>query len=238
MPEFVLDNIQAAIFVAEPSAAAFSTGKAVASILTRFGEQFGGEMRALPLPTGVVPADVPRATLQSPEQGPTWQLNLGPARIDCIRTNSPQAEIADLGAAVLECADVLEHYLESNNVRVGRVALIIRRFCRSEHPAQELISRFCSEASRREPLNRSTSFELHNHKVYAPVGLTYQVNSWVRCKTATVAADNTPAIAVEQDLNTLHEEMATRRFNPEETRRFFEIIARDAGEILRKYFPE
>lgn len=237
---FVLDNVQTAVFA--PDHTAFSTGKAVASILTRFADRFAGEMRALPLPEGIVPPEVPRVTLQSDDRNlagraPRFQLNMGPARVDFVWTNSSLTEGPPLSDTVASCVEVLEHYVQANNVGVGRVALIVRRFCRCDNGAQELISRYCSEASQREPFNRSASFEIHNHKVYAPPEFVYRVNSWVRCRSATITADNHPAISVEQDFNTLAEDMTTRKFDTTDMRLFFETAGRETDDILRKYFP-
>jgi len=102
-----------------------------------------------------------------------------------------------------------------------------------------LIQRFCNEASQRDPFNRSEAFEIHNHKVYTPGGgVDFRINSWVRCRSAVLSLINQPGIAVEQDLNTLAEEAAQRRFAPVELRNFFAVVAHEADSILRKYFPE
>jgi hypothetical protein len=140
----------------------------------------------------------------------------------------------------LECAEVQERYVEAMGLRVGRLALIVYRVCPVANPAQALIDRFCNEASRQQPFNRSESFEIHNHKVYAPQGrgVDYSINSWVRCKSAKLVADNRPAILVEQDLNTLANEVPARRFDVAGVHTFFEMAVVEANEIMHKYFPE
>ena len=101
------------------------------------------------------------------------------------------------------------------------------------------IQRFCNESSQREPFNRSESFEVHNHKVYRPqrAGIDYTINSWVRCKIARTPTGDSPAILVEQDLNTLASDANLRRIFPEQIHAFFEMAAVEADEIIRKYFP-
>ena len=86
--------------------------------------------------------------------------------------------------------------------------------------------------------NRSEAFEIHNHKVYTPEqGISYPINSWVRCKSGSMTPENRPVIVVEQDLNTLAEDLRTR-FTADEMRAFFETASREANGILGKYFPE
>ena len=48
---------------------------------------------------------------------------------------------------------------------------------------------------------------------------------------------NQPAIIVEQDLNTLVEECEHNSFDSNAVSVFFEMAAREADDILRKYFP-
>ena len=65
----------------------------------------------------------------------------------------------------------------------------------------------------------------------------FRINSWVRCKTAKLRADNRPVILVEQDLNTLANEADSRRFEAGQIHAFFQMAAAEADEILRIYFP-
>lgn len=232
--EFTLELVQTAIFT--PEHAAFTSGKAVATILGRFQDRFDGELQVLPLPAEV-PPEIHRVVLQSSDS--RRRLSVAPVRIDSVWRNPVAASPASLREVASECAEVQEHYVEAMRVRVGRVALVVHRGCPVENPAQALIRRFCNEASQREPFNHSESFEIHNHKVYAPQrkGIDYSINSWVRCKTAKLVADNRPVILVEQDLNTLATEMESRRFDPAQMRAFFQMATVEADEILRKYFP-
>jgi hypothetical protein len=232
--EFTLQLVQTVVFT--PEHAAFASGKAVATILASSQDRFDGEMQVLPLPAEV-PPEIPPVQLRSSDG--RWGLSMAPARIDSVWRILAGASPPSLLAVVSECALVQERYVREMRVRVGRVALIVHRVCPVENPAQALIERFCNEASRREPFNRSESFEIHNHKVYAPrrEGIDYEVNSWVRCKTAKLVADNRPVILVEQDMNTLATELESRRFEPVQLHAFFQMAAVEADEILRKYFP-
>jgi hypothetical protein len=233
--DFHLDLVQTAIFT--PDHSAFTSGRAVGTVLAKFRERFDGEMQVLPLPTDV-PADIPRVILQS--QDSRWRVTMAPARIDSVWRNLVPADASpSLGDLARQCAEVQEQYVRESGVRVGRVALILSRICLTENPAQCLVQRFCNESSQREPFNRSESFEIHHQKVYrlTASGVNYTINSWVRCKSARIVADNRPVILFEQDLNTLAEESATRRFEAQQIEAFMREAAREADEILGKYFP-
>jgi hypothetical protein len=233
--EFTVNLVHGAIFTVDHSA--FSNARAVAIILQKYAERFAGEMQALKLPSDI-PVDLPHVVLQSSDG--SWRMQMGPARIDAFWANPTAATSIAFDEAVLTCAEMLQHYAHESHAKVGRTALVLRRICPVAEPAQTLIKRFCNRASQEAPFNRSSTFEIHNHKVYAPGrdGIDYRVNSWVRCKTSELAADHRPIILVEQDLNTLADEAPTRRFAPDQIKRFFEMARLEADEIFAKYFPE
>jgi hypothetical protein len=232
--DFTLDLVQTVIFT--PDHSAFAAPKALATILAAFPDRFDGEMQVLPLPTELSP-DIPHVQLRNSDD--SRRLSMAPARIDSVWRNVPGGMALALPAAVAECAEVQERYVEGLHVRVGRVALLVHRYFPVEHPAQVLIDQFCKESSRRAPFNRSESFEIHNHKVYSPQkpGIDFAVNSWVRCKTARLVADNRPVILVEQDLNTLASEADAARFDGARLQAFFQTAVLEVDEILQKYFP-
>jgi len=233
--DFAIDSVQTAMFT--PEHASFAAGRSVATILRHFGEQFDGEMQALPLPAEM-PAEVPRVVLQSADTA--RRLNISPARFDAVWNRLPGGEQPGLGDVVRQSAEVLEYYVGEMSVQVGRIGLIVRRSFPTADPAQFLVQRFCNAQSQREPFNRSSTFEIHNHKAYAPSqpGIDYSINSWVRCRSAAVVPDNRQAIVVVQDLNTMGNELEQRRFNADQIRVFFEMAAQEADQILGKYFPE
>jgi hypothetical protein len=232
--DFTLDHVQTAIFTPEHSS--FASGRAVGVILAKFRERFDGEMQVLPIPNEV-PVDIPRVVLQS--QDGRWRLTMSPARFDVIWKRDALEEFQDLGSVAMQCAEVQEHYMRETSIRAGRVALVISRICPTPNPAGELIKRFCNQSSQSQPFNRSESFEIHHQKVYVPKELPpdCKINSWVRCKSARLLSDNSPVILVEQDLNTLAEDIGSRRFDPDQIGAFFRVAVREADDILDKYFP-
>ncbi|HVA47988.1 MAG TPA: hypothetical protein VNH11_16585 [Pirellulales bacterium] len=106
--------------------------------------------------------------------------------------------------------------------------LLIEQFCLPQRHAAE------SAAS---PLRHSQTFQLHNFKAYMSQLDTVPINSWVRCKSASLVPDGASAIVVEQDLNTSASD-PERRFEAAEMRTYFESAAPEAQQILRLYFPD
>ncbi len=86
------------------------------------------------------------------------------------------------------------------------------------------------------PLRRAEQFELHAFKVFRMAG-ERDVNSWMRCKTASLATSNQPIVLVEQDLNTLQERAEEEQFNIDYIRQFFVDCQPELDRILNLYFP-
>jgi len=232
--EFTIAALQLAIFTVDHSA--FKNARAVSIVLQKYAERFAGEMQALKLPADL-PGEVPHVILQSGDG--TWRMQMAPARVDAIWTHPAPATAVRLEEVTGSCAEMLEHYVRESLAKVGRAALVVRRVCAAPNPAQALIERFCKPATQQEPFNRSSNFEIHNHKVYSPQreGVNYRINSWVRCKSAELEADNRPVILVIQDLNTLVAEVESQRFTPEQLKKFFQMARLEAEAIFAKYFP-
>lgn len=232
--QFAIVAVHTAVFT--PDHGEFNSAKLVSAVFKSFPDRFQGELQALPMP-GDVPPEIPRVVLQSPDK--TWKVEAGPARISSFWGCPKGDEEADFFGVVARCSEVQEAYVRETGVRVGRLGLLVTRVCRVDNPAEVLIHRFCNAESQIEPFNRSANFEIHNHKEYAPQRpeLSFRINSWVRCKTATFQEDGGPMIMVEQDLNTLATESQERRFAPEQIRNFFQASAAESDDIFRKYFP-
>lgn len=67
----------------------------------------------------------------------------------------------------------------------------------------------------------------------------FQVNLWVRSKTAALssAQGSRPIVLVEQDLNTLSEDMDTQAFSKEDIEKFFLATVPQFDESLQLYYP-
>lgn len=232
--QFAIDSVQVVLFT--PGHEGFSTSRVVSTILRRFPERFDGDMQVMPL-AGDAPAELPWIILQGARA--REELHIHPARFDLLRSPTEGNGAATVEEFVRSSLEVAEYYVSETRAQVGRMALVVRRVCAHPQPAQTLIDRFCNEASRREPLNRSSTFEIHNHKKYQPAaeGIDYHINSWVRCKCGTLKLDSRPAILVIQDLNTLADDARDRRFEVAALRQYFDVAVSEANQVIRKYFP-
>jgi hypothetical protein len=93
-------------------------------------------------------------------------------------------------------------------------------------------------------LNRPESFEIHAHKSYVLGALT--VNSWFRAKSGIMIGTDKarlPIILVEQDLNTVQqnldtEPVKTAELGPSATDAFFRGCPEELDVILSLYFPD
>jgi hypothetical protein len=230
--DFILNSVVVSIFT--PDVESFSAPSILANVLGRYQARYNGGVQALPLPEDA-PPEIPHVVLASKDE--EWQFQASPARVNSVwnrRNNRPEA----LGNMVASCVEVSTHYVESANVRVGRLALVLTRVFDTDNPPQELIDRFCNPDLREAPFNRSQTFEIHNHKRYTLIEESdLTINSWVRCKTAFNKLTNRRCILVEQDINTLSEELGGRRFNAVEIQGFFQRDVVEVNNILSLYFP-
>ena len=79
---------------------------------------------------------------------------------------------------------------------------------------------------------------MHAHKRY---NLSkYKVNSWVRCKTGRLSMqpnEQKKIILVEQDLNTLTEDMDRKEYDIKDIVDFWNASSKELDLILNLYFP-
>ena len=223
---------QATIFT--PDTSEFSTSKFLATILGKYADRYDGMVQALPIPDDI-PPEFLRVILQSKDG--LFKLEASPARVNSffIENIELQAEIDDVSN---KCVEVLEYYVQETKAQVDRLAMILTRVHKSEYPAQILIDKFCKHELRNTLFEGSENFEIHNHKQVQLKDFT--VNSWVRCKTATLlfANGSLPGIIVEQDLNTLAFKIEQRRFNNKDIRSYFSLALQEAQDVLITYFPD
>jgi len=63
------------------------------------------------------------------------------------------------------------------------------------------------------------------------------VNSWVRIKAVQLTPGQYDHVLVEQDINTLAEELTSRRFEPAQMAGWFREASRQFDTVLELYFP-
>jgi hypothetical protein len=139
----------------------------------------------------------------------------------------------------VQASKLLCDYVDRIGPRVGRLAGIIRRYADHPEPGLFLSRHFCKDRWFAAPLNRPENFELHAHKRFK-LGEKFDVNSWVRNKTgkATSAGESKSIVLLEQDINTLSEEVPNRDFSKEDIANFYNLIPSEFDKILKLYYPE
>jgi hypothetical protein len=180
-----------------------------------------------------VPAQVPRIVLTSMDGQRKFQASS--ERADVLFGEDPLG--IDTEAACRFALEAIDKYLEITRAIVGRLTFNEKLLARSESPAKELAVHFCKERWLAGPLNRPANFELHAHKEYR-LADRWNVNSWIRCKTAQLVATGDPIITIEQDLNTLATESESNEFGLKDVREFVSASRPEMAAILRQYFPK
>ena len=236
--DFQLVQLRASVFT---PGLQFRSGKVLAHLLSRWSEIFTGEPITLPIPPEA-PPELPHVLLKS--ETSELILQAAPIRLDVIWTRQDMNSSLDVPEHLQWASEVFKEYLEATGGTAGRLACIATQMVPDQAPAITLSRHFCQPRWFEEagPLNRPSAFELHAHKQFL-LGQWLEINSWVRCKTGLMEYGDEAkrtrlqVIVVEQDLNTLAEEMNTREFSAEEVARFYELMPQELEHILALYFP-
>ncbi len=133
-------------------------------------------------------------------------------------------------------SDRIATIAEKNKVVIGRLASLRVSMANEPTPGRVLSKQFCRDEILNGPLNRLEGFELHVHKVYE-LYQAQNVNSWIRIKTSGSPGPDYERIFVEQDINTLAEEINIKNFDRESIKRFFNETSSQLDSILNAYFP-
>lgn len=228
--DFAVASCQATLFTpdAEVSPTRFMT-----RLLAEWTGRFDADPMVIPLPDGV-PKEVPKIVLESRDH--QWRCEVASARMNLF-WRRPQTETVGIGLPEFyqTALPLLLQYRSFIASPVRRLAAVVNRYAVIDKPAVYLARHFCQERWIDAPFNRPENFELHSHKQFR---LTdgIDANSWVRNKTSKLSDTNHPIVLVEQDLNTLAEDV-DREFEEHEIRRFFEGASVEFDSILNLYYP-
>lgn len=206
------------------------TARILGRLLERFGDRFNGAPTVLPIPLEVNP-DIPRIMLQSADN--RWGLEVGLSRI-----NFRWLQMAD--DQQLQPTEFRDHFLrfvegllQVEPMQIGRLAYALTRYVLSETPASLIAEHLCREQIVQKPNLENLEVHIHTRKRLANA---FDVNEWTRFKSGLLNLPNTPSrkiALVEQDINTLAENVAATHFGIDEVRRFAESSSREVTETLR-----
>lgn len=225
-------TVQVSVFTPDFSV---STRQVTVELLGGAWAEIEGEPMMFPAAQGI-PPDIPKLILRDENKG--WQFEVADARLNIKWRATTIGPSGDTGAIIASATEYAKAYTAELKPRVGRLAAVVQSFAKHSSPGLYLAHHFCKERWHSAPLNRPEAFEIHAHKKYSFGEFT--VNSWVRCKTATMALGpvQDDGVLVEQDLNTLPEQAPSKAFTEEEISDFFASAPGEFAEILKLYFPE
>jgi len=231
---FEFNSYQAAAFYSRLS---LSARTILTDVLRTLGDVLDGDPITLPLPAEA-PAELPRVLLTSKDSSLRFDVALSRADFRWNRADSALAltrflELAQRGFSALH---------EAAGAMPGRLALVVHRFKPQEDAGKALARHFClpelleDGPQRKGPLNRPEAFELHAFKKFQ-LG-RYVVNSWFRAKSGLINPTvPEPIVLIEQDINTLQEQLEEARLSQEDIRDFHRLSQSELDVIMRSYFP-
>lgn len=232
--DFELASCQATLFTPDEEV---SSARLTKTLVPRWIERFDADPVVLPSQEAM-PREIPRVILHS--RSGTWRCEIASARINLFwRGSAVEVSVPTLTGFYKRAIELLNEYSNFLDCRIGRLAAVINRFAKHDSPGLFLANHFCKRNWLRKALNRPENYELHAHKRFL-LAETFEVNSWVRSKTGTFSSTSghEKIVLVEQDLNTLAEQVPEASFTQEEIEDFFESVVSEFDVILRLYYPE
>ncbi|MFH1360664.1 MAG: hypothetical protein ABIJ41_06460 [Candidatus Omnitrophota bacterium] len=217
----------------------FSPNKIHIAIAGKYAEILNGNPVLLPLPEDA-PKEIPRIILSSGDG--KLKLEIANSRVNFFRFRKESDTEIDFPSFLELNLSIVKDYIECTSAKIGRIALVIRRFVETEDPGKILAKHFCKEKfcmedSKLSCFNRPENFEIHSHKKYPLPKSKTIVNSWVRCKSGLLKNIKQPIVFVEQDFNTLAEDQDKLDYDAERIAAFYMESFNEQAEILKKYFP-
>jgi len=223
--EIKLLSIQFSIFT---PTLVFLGSKVVGELFSKFTHVFDGEPIILPLPQDI-PSDIPRITLQSRNQ--EYKAEIAVSRVNLYKSfhNIDEENTKDF---LDLCLEFSKEYVNCTNAQIGRLATVILRFLETKTPGLDLAQHFCKERWITQPLTSPQKFEIH---FYRRMNLEeFEVNCWFRCKSGVLRDKS--IILIEQDINTLSEDIPKKNFGFGEIKKFLQVSSKEHETLLNSYF--
>lgn len=213
--EFRFNSFQGVLFC--PTAQAI-TGKAQGQILAQFGERFDGTPTILPIPPEA-PAEFPRMILQSADS--QWGVEVALSRVTFRWVQMKEEQRLAPSAFRDSFIDFFEKLIKIQPLSIGRLALLINRYILTDEAGQLISRAFLKEAvfSKMQTVLENT--EVHLHRKIKVSGVN--ANEWIRFKSGLLNLPGTLSrniLLVEQDINTLAEEVTSKQFSPDDVKKF------------------
>lgn len=229
--DFKIFSAQISIFTPELN---FSLNNIHIDLGSKHSSILDGDPVLLPLPNEA-PFEIPRLIMSSVDQ--KLKLEIAKSRLNFFRFRKEDIEDISIESFLAAGLRIINDYMECTSARVGRIAVVKRLFAENDNPGLTLASHFCKDEWMKQPFNRPENFEIHAHKKYPLPKNKLNINSWVRCKTGQLKNIDEPIILVEQDINTLAEDLDKNDFDMKFISNFCDEVFVEQKDILNKYFP-
>ncbi|MCA1788612.1 MAG: hypothetical protein LC667_01810 [Thioalkalivibrio sp.] len=226
-------------------AVAFTPDEAVSGpkLLRSLGEDwlatFNGEPAVYGLPEEA-PREIPRLVLVTADE--SYRCEISAERIAVLwRVQDSASEVVSPAEFFSFASRWIAKYMKLSSARVARVGALRTTMLDVATPGQFLASRFCKESVLAGPLRNVDGFEMHAHEritLRKKLREPHAVNSWVRSKTANLTQDgSTRSVAiVEQDINTLSEDVPVREFSAVQVRALFGAAADALDSAFERFY--
>lgn len=228
---FNISSIQCSIFTPGFS---FRPAAFLMYLLEHWGNKFDGKPLSMPLPDDA-PPEIPSIVLTSMDGSLKMDVSRSRTNVSWNKTSS--GVNPEVLSVIDEINGILRDIIKDQGVSAGRLAFILNRFAPVENAAKMLAAHFCKEEWLATALKQPENFELHVHERLTLGTGQLNVNSWLRVRTGRLVADNKSAVLVQQDINTLAEELESQHFEPEQIQAFFHEAVKLGDQVLALYFP-
>jgi hypothetical protein len=169
------------------------------------------------------------------------RLAANPARLDIIWEEHEAVADAAVVEFLRSAAEIAIDYLSEFHGNAKRAAYVLTRMADNKTPGLSLKKHFCQQRWVDGPMKSDGDFELHD-QARRHLGKLFEINSWVRCKVVAIKVRTreppTHVIMVEQEFNSLFEQMELRALTAEEIREFSRLAPEEFHRVLALYFPD
>lgn len=228
---FNVASIQCSIFTPGFS---FHPTEFLRYLLEHWGDKFDGKPLSIPLPDNA-PPEIPSIVLTNKDSSLKMDVSRQRANVFWNRTSSEVNP--DVLSITEEMNGILRDIVKDQGVSAGRLAFILNRFAPVEDVARMLAAHFCKEEWLTTALKLPENFELHVLEKHTLDTGQFNVNSWFRVRTGRIVVDNKSAVLVQQDINTLAEELESQHFELKQIQTFFHEAVKLGDQVLALYFP-
>ncbi len=228
---FNVASIQCSIFTPGFS---FRPTALLTYLLQHWGNKFDGKPLSIPLPDNA-PPEIPSIVLTNKDSSLKMDVSRSRTNVSWNRTSSEVNP--DVLSVIDEMNDILRNIIKDQGASAGRLAFILNRFAPVEDVAKMLAAHFCKEEWLTTALKQPENFELHVHERHVLGTGQLNVNNWFRVRTGHLVVDSKSAVLVQQDINTMAEELGSQHFKLEQIQTFFHEAIKLDDQVLALYFP-